>query len=74
MKLTRRQKLIVWMEDHKLVRSIWVWFMVRRDLKLAEQEFDKVTGGERLGPVYRKDGTIAGNAGPGATRHSGWWR
>lgn len=74
MKLTRRQKFIVWAEDHKWVRAIWVAWVIHRDKRLAATEFDKVVGGENLGAVYRHDGTIAGNSGPGSTRDGGWRR
>jgi hypothetical protein len=56
MKLTARQKFIIWMEDHKRLRNLWVRWMARRDRKLANAEFDKVVGNS---PVRRLDGSVA---------------
>lgn len=55
--MTFRQKLIVWSNDRPWAKRIYVWLADRHEQKLADTEFDKVTG---IAPVRRADGSIAG--------------
>lgn len=44
--MTRRQKALVWANDHPLIKRMVVWYLARKDRKACEEEFDKIKGVE----------------------------
>lgn len=57
MKLTLRNRLVIWASDKPWISRFFVERATRNDMKLAAEEFDKVVGGG-LGPMYRRDGSL----------------
>jgi hypothetical protein len=56
MKLSIRQRLIIWAEGSRWARPLWIKWIIRRDQKLAATEYDKIPDVE--GYVEQCRGTL----------------
>lgn len=57
MRLTLRQRFVIWVDARRWIRSLFLKRAIRNDERLAAEEFDKVEG-SGLGTLRRKDGSI----------------
>lgn len=57
MKLRLRERAIIWGSDKPWINKYFVERATRNDIRLAEEEFNKVEG-SGLGPLRRKDGSV----------------